>query len=125
MITNSHNIGLIVTMRKYFTAFMAVALAAALFYLVKRNYTGYHSLVSIHNTHWQKVHVQVRMAGNSQRIVFDEYLFQGQSKAFTMSSGDNILYRRDLDPNHPDGVHFTGWSPANCGDSSACAINNP
>lgn len=124
MITNSQSIGLIVTMRKYFTAFMAVALAAALFYIVKRNYTGYHSLVSIHNTHWQKVRVQVRMAANFQKIVFDEYLFQGQSKAFTTNSGD-ILYRRDLDPNHPDGVHFTRWAPANCGDSSACMINNP
>ncbi|MBS1528686.1 MAG: hypothetical protein JSU01_00140 [Bacteroidetes bacterium] len=112
-------------MRKYFTAFMAIALAAALFYIVKRNYTGYNALVSIRNTRWEKVHIQVRTADNTQKLVFDEYLYKGQSKAFTMSSGNKIIYRRDLDPDLPDGVHFTGWTAANCGDSSVCTINNP
>ncbi|HWD89605.1 MAG TPA: hypothetical protein VG367_15845 [Mucilaginibacter sp.] len=124
MITNSQNIGLIIIMRKYFTAFMAIALVAVLFYIVKRNYTGYNALVSIHNARWQKVHVQVRIDDNSRKLVFDEYLYKGQSKAFTKSEGNDIVYRRDLDPDRPDGVHFTNWTPANCGDSSACTINN-
>lgn len=124
MIINSQNIGLI-TMRKYITVFMAVALAAALFYLIKKNYTGYKSLVSIRNTRWQKVHIQVRTDTSPDAPIFDEYLNRGQSRAFTMNEGDNIIYRRDLDPNHPDGVHFTKWTYANCGDSSACTINNP
>lgn len=104
---------------------MSIALAAVLFYVVKRNYTGYHSLVSVHNTRWGKVHIQVRMAGNPQKVVFDGYLYKGQSKAFTMNSGDDILYRRDEDPDHADGIHFTGWKAANCANSSACDINNP
>jgi len=124
MITNSQNIGLI-TMRKYFTAFMAIALATALFYIIKKNYTGYHSLVSVHNTRWQKVHIQVRMADGQQRVVFDEYLYKGQSKAFSMNSGDAIVYRRDEYPDHADGQHFTKWIPANCAGASACDINNP
>ena len=125
MIINSQDIGLIIIMRKYFTVFMAVALALALFYIIKRNYTGYSSLVSIHNSRWHKVHIQVRMADNPRIFVFDEYLYKGQSRAFTMNGGGDIVYRRDLDPNHADGIHFTQWMPANCGDSPACDINNP
>ena len=124
MIISSQNIGLII-MRKYITAFMAIALAATLFYLIKKNYTGYNSLVSIHNTRWQKVHIQVRMDDNPGKPIFDEYLNKGQSRAFTMNDGGNIIFRRDLDPKHPDGVHFPKWMYANCGDSSACTINNP
>lgn len=112
-------------MRKYFTAFTAIALIAVLFYIVERNYTGYSALVSIYNTRWQKVHVQVQTADNSPKMLFDEYLYKGQSKAFTMSGDGGIVYRRDLDPDRPDGIHFTGWTPAKCGDSSACTINNP
>jgi hypothetical protein len=124
MITNSQNIGLII-MRRYFTAFMAIALAAALFYLVKKNYTGYNSLLSVRNTRWQKVHIQVRAENGPGKPIFDEYLDKGQSRAFTITNEDNIIYRRDLDPNHPDGTHFTNWVYVNCGDSSACTINNP
>ena len=124
MITNSQNIGLI-TMRRYFTAFMAIALATALFYLVKKNYTGYKSLVSIRNTRWQKVHIQVRTGSDPAKPIIDEYLDKGQSRAFTINNEADIIYRRDLDPNHPDGVHFTKWAYANCGDSAACIINNP
>jgi hypothetical protein len=104
---------------------MAIALAAVLFYLAKKNYTGYNSLVSIRNTRWQKVRIQVRAKNNPGRPIFDEYLNNGQSKAFTINNGENIFYRRDLDPDHPDGIHFTKWTFANCGDSSACTINNP
>lgn len=124
MITYSQNIGLII-MRRYFTVFMAIALAATLFYLVKKKYTGYNSLVSIRNSRWQKVHIQVRTDDKPGKPIFDEYLNKGQSRAFTMNDGDNIIFRRDLDPNHPDGVHFTKWMYANCGDSTACTINNP
>ncbi|MGZ4001299.1 MAG: hypothetical protein ACXVIY_11745, partial [Mucilaginibacter sp.] len=67
-------------MRKYITAFMAIALVAALFYLIKKNYTGYNSLVSIHNTKWQKVHIQVHMDDNPGKPIFDEYLNRGQSR---------------------------------------------
>lgn len=112
-------------MRRYFTVFMAIALAAALIYLVKKNYTGYNSLISIRNTRWQKVHIQVWTANNPGKPIFDEYLDKGQSRAFTITNEDNIIYRRDMDPNHPDGIHFTNWMYANCGDSSACTINNP
>ena len=124
MIISSHHIGLII-MRKYITVFMAVALAAALFYLIKKNYTGYNSLVSIRNTRWRKVHIQVRADEHPGTPIFDEYLEKGQSRAFTMNDGENVIYRRDLDPDHPDGVHFTKWAYANCGDSAACTINNP
>jgi hypothetical protein len=124
MIIGSQSIGLVV-MRKYITAFMAIALAAALFYLVKKNYTGYNSLVFIRNMRWQKVRIQIRTDDDPAKPVFDEYLNKGQSRAFTMHDGDNIIFRRDLDPNHPDGVHFTEWRRANCGDSAACTINDP
>jgi len=77
MIISSQNIGLII-MRKYITAFMAIALAATLFYLIKKNYTGYNSLVSIRNTRWQKVHIQVRMDNTQGKPIFDEYLNKGQ-----------------------------------------------
>ena len=89
----------------------------------------YNSIVSIVNTRWQKVRVQVREGNNPNplhsRLVFDQYLTKGQSRTFTVSNGDGIIYRRDRDPNHADSVHFTNWIVAKSDNSSTFILNNP
>ena len=102
---------------------------ASLYVAVHRSYIQFNSTVSIKNTHWKKVHVQIRKGfytdPNHAKLIFDQYLTMGQMNTFTVDNGDDILYRRDSDPNHADGVHFTGWKYADCGDSSSCIVNNP
>lgn len=115
-------------MKKYIIAIAAVTVIATLFMTIRRNYIQFNSTVSIKNTHWQKVHVQVRKGyssdPNSNKLIFDQYLTMGQSRAFTID-GDDLLYRRDKDPDHPDGIHFTKWEYANCDNSFSCTIDNP
>jgi len=116
-------------MKKYFTVIMALAIVATLYFVIHRNYIQFNSTVSIKNTRWQKVHVQVRKGynpdPNHDRLIFDQYLTMGQSRTFSVDNGDDILYRRDVDPNNADGKHFTNWTYANCDDSSACTVNDP
>ena len=116
-------------MKKYFTLVMALTFMVTLYLLIYRNYIKYKSTVCIKNTHWQKMHVQVRTGYNSDpfhnRLVFDQYLTLGQSRTFSVDNGDDIMYRRDTDPNHGDGSHFTVWTYANCDNTSTCTVDNP
>src|ERR1700761_4305541 len=97
-----------------------VACMAATYFMVYKTCLEFNSIVSIKNNRWQVVRVQVRKGFNpdplKDKLIFDQLLVQGQSRTFTVDNGDDILYRRDQDPNHPDGVHFTRWTYADCGN---------
>lgn len=116
-------------MKKYLILIIALTVAGSLYFVIHRNFTQFNSTVSIKNTRWQKVHVQVRKGYNPDpyhnKLIFDQYLTMGQSRTFTVNNGDDILYRRDNDPDHGDGIHFTKWAYANCDDSSTCIVDNP
>jgi len=120
---------LLILMKKYFTAFMVIISIAAMVFVLRKNNLRHNSLVSITNTRWQKVHIQVRAGYNPDpshnKLIFDQYLVKGQSRTFSVGHGNDIVYRRDQDPNHADSVHFTSWTYAKFDDSSACMIDNP
>lgn len=115
--------------RKYFTTIFVTGIIALLLFVLYSNYMQFHSTVSITNSRWQKVHVQVKKAFRSgaarSDIIFDQYLVKGQSRSFTVDESDDILYRRDLNPDHADGIHFTNWTHANNDGSAACTIKDP
>jgi len=108
---------------------MALTIIATLYLVFHRNYIQSNSTVSIKNTRWKKVHIQVckgyRSDPSDHKLIFDQYLTRGQSRTFTVDGADNILYRRDKDPNHADGASFTSWTDADCDDSSMCTVDNP
>jgi hypothetical protein len=116
-------------MKRYFTLIMTITILATLYLVIHRNYIQFNSIVSIKNTRWQKVRVQVRKGYNPDpyhdKLIFDQYLTMGQSRTFTVDNGDDILYRRDSNPRQPDGVHFTSWTYANCANSSGCIVEGP
>lgn len=118
-----------VPLKRFFLVLMAFLAIAALSFVIKRSYIQFNAIVSIRNTQWQRVHVQVRKGykqdPENDKLIFDQDLALGQSRTFTVTNGDDIVYRRDADPAHADGKHFTRWSYANCGDSRNCVINNP
>lgn len=115
--------------RKYLTTIFVTGIFAVLVFVLYRNYMPLNSTVSISNSRWQKVHIQVKKTSatipESAGIIFDQYLVKGQSRSFTVNNSDNILYRRDLDPDHPDGVHFTDWTSANNDGWAVCTIKDP
>ncbi|HVW16144.1 MAG TPA: hypothetical protein VHB54_20100 [Mucilaginibacter sp.] len=115
--------------RPYLRTALYIVLMPALYFIVRKNYLEYNSSVSIRNMRWHKVHVQVRKGFDPDpahnKLVFDQYLVLGQSRTFTIDNGDDILYRRDANPNHPDGIHFTAWAYADCAGSSGCSVDNP
>ncbi|MBS1525115.1 MAG: hypothetical protein JST19_05665 [Bacteroidetes bacterium] len=115
--------------RVYLWASLYIVLMLALYFIVRKSYLEYNSSISIRNMRWHRVHVQVRKGFNPDpghnKLVFDQYLALGQSRTFTIDDGDDIMYRRDVDPDHPDGVHFTNWAYADCAGSSACSVDNP
>src|SRR6202012_3167162 len=96
----------LIMVRKHYTLLMVPALIIAFFFIVRNNFTHINSFISITNTRWQKVHIQIREASdqNSDKLIFDQYLVKGQTRAFSIDNANNILYRRDLNPNHADGV---------------------
>jgi hypothetical protein len=116
-------------MKKYLAILMALLLIVALIFILRKNFMQYNPIVSIINTRWQKIHIQVREGDNpnplSNKLIFDQCLTKGQSRTFTVNIGDNIIYRRDRDPNHADSVHFTNWIVAKCDNSSTFILNNP
>src|SRR5437588_3708278 len=100
-------------MSKYLTALIVLILMATLFFIIHKNFGSHNPVVSIINTRWPKIHIQVREGDNpnplSNKLIFDQYLTKGQSRSFAVDNGDNIIYRRDRDPNHADSVNFTNW----------------
>jgi hypothetical protein len=115
--------------KKYLTIVMALAIIAVIFFIFRKNYMRYNSMVSIVNTRWPKVHIQVREGNNPDpmhnKLIFDQYLTKGQSRMFTVDDSDNIMYRRDTDPNYGDSVHFTNWIVAKSDNSSTFILDNP
>jgi len=115
--------------RKYFTTIFVTGIIALLLFVLYRNYMQFNSTVSITNSRWQKVHIQVKKPPRSglerAGIIFDQYLVKGQSRSFTVDDSNDILYRRDLDPDHADGIHFTNWTHANNDGSAVCTIKDP
>lgn len=118
-----------VTMRKYFTIIMVIGCIIAMIFAIRRNFMQFNSIVSIRNSQWEKVHIQVRKGFSDDpsrdQLIFDQFLDKGQSRSFTVDNGDDIVYRRDLDPNHPDGKHFTKWTYANYDGATICSVDNP
>lgn len=117
-------------MNKYFITAMALTIVATLYLVVHRNYAQFNSTVSIKNTRWKKVRIQICKGYRTgtppkDKLIFDQFLAKGQSRTFTVDNGDNILYRRDKDPDHADGVSFTSWTYADCDDSLMCTVDNP
>ena len=64
------------------------------------------------NQDWPSVSFEVRIGNNaepeSNRLVGDPTLLQGESWR-TLSSGENVWYRREADPFSHDG-HWQGWT---------------
>jgi len=118
-----------IVMKKYLAVTMVLFLIAALFFILRKNFMQYNPIVSIVNTRWQKIHIQVREGENpnplNNKLIFDQCLTKGQSRSFMVDNGDNIIYRRDRDPNHADSIHFTNWIVAKCDNSSTFILNNP
>lgn len=116
-------------MKKYLTTLLVISCMVASMFAIRKNFMQSNSIISIRNSQWMKVHIQVRKGysdnPNHDHLIFDQFLDKGQSRAFTVANGDDIVYRRDLDPNHPDGRHFTKWTYANYDNSSICSIDNP
>ena len=108
---------------------MVLSIIVAVFFIFRKNFMQYNPVVSITNTKWQKIRIQVRAGDSpnplSNKLIFDQYLTKGQTRIFTVGNGDNIVYRRDSDPNHADSVHFTNWIVAKCDNSSTFILNNP
>ncbi len=128
MIISYPNI-LLITMKKYFTTIMVIGCIVASVFAVRRNFMHFNSIVSIRNSQWEKVHVQVRKGFSDDpgrdQLIFDQFLEKGQSRSFTVDNGDDVVFRRDLNPDHPDGKHFTRWAYANDGGSGICSVDNP
>ena len=120
---------LFIMMKKYSAMVFLVAMVVSVIFIVRRNYMQFNSIVSVSNSRWANVHIQICKAGNgdpaTDKLIFDQSLSKGQSRTFTINNGDDIVYRRDLDPNHPDGKHFTNWTYANYDGSSVCSIDDP
>ncbi|HZX59813.1 MAG TPA: hypothetical protein VFE54_13845 [Mucilaginibacter sp.] len=119
----------VIVMKKYLAILIVLFLIVALFFILHKNFMQYNPIVSVVNTRWQKIHIQVRAGDKpnplSNKLIFDQCLTRGQSRSFTVDNGDNIIYRRDRDPNHADSVHFTNWIVAKCDNSSTFILNNP
>jgi len=120
---------LTVIMKRYLTTLLAIAIIITLILIIRRSYIQYNSIVSIRNSRWERVRIQVRKGfapdPANDKLIFDQFLTKGQARAFTIDNGDDIVYRRDLDPNHADGIHFTPWTYANCDGSSTCTVYDP
>lgn len=128
MVISYQNIPFII-MKKYFTALLVIICIVVSIFAVRKNFMQFNSIVSIRNSQWEKVHIQVRKGYSddpvNDHLIFDQFLDKGQSRSFTVDNGDDIVYRRDLDPDHPDGKHFTKWTYANYDGSSICSVDNP
>lgn len=118
-----------ITMKKYFTVLLVIICILVSVFAIRKNFMQFNSIVSIRNSQWKTVHIQVRKGYSDDpghdNLIFDQFLDKGQSRSFTVDNGDDVVYRRDLDPDHPDGKHFTKWAYANNGGSSICSIDNP
>ncbi|MFI5160960.1 MAG: hypothetical protein ACHQHN_06760 [Sphingobacteriales bacterium] len=116
-------------MKKYLAIVMMIGLASVVFFIFQKNHMQYSAVVSIKNTRWQRVRIQVREGENldslNSKLIFDQYLSKGQSRSFTIDNRNNIIYRRDRDPNNADNLHFTKWIVAKCDNSSTFILNNP
>ena len=116
-------------MRKYFTTLIVIGCIIASIFAIRRNFMQFNSIVSIRNSQWEKVHIQVRKGFSDDpsrdQLIFDQFLDKGQSRSFSVDNGDDVVYRRDLNPNHPDGKHFTEWSYANNVGSTICSVDTP
>jgi len=125
----SYQTTLVATMRKYFTTLIVIGCIIASIFAIRRNFMQFNSIVSIRNSQWEKVHIQVRKGFSDDpsrdQLIFDQFLDKGQSRSFSVDNGDDIVYRRDLNPNHPDGKHFTEWSYANNDGSTICSVDTP
>jgi hypothetical protein len=128
MVENFPNTPFIV-MKKYLAIVMVLCLASAIFFIFQKNHVQYNAVVSIINTRWQKVRIQIREGDKPDplrcRLIFDQYLTKGQSRTFTVDKGNNIIYRRDSNPNKADSMHFTKWIAAKCDNSSTFILDNP
>ncbi len=83
--------------------------------------------VTIINKYWNSLHLQVRVGNQSvpenNSLVKDVILKKNES----VSVDYDVLcyYRRDADPDHPDGVNFTTWTGAGCFRDKPCVVDNP
>lgn len=83
--------------------------------------------VTIINKYWNSLHLQVRAGNNSipenNVLVRDVVLKKGES----ISVDYDVLcyYRRDADPDRPDGKNFTTWTAAGCSRNQPCTVDNP
>jgi hypothetical protein len=116
-------------MRKYFITVIVLFSAATLYLVIRKNYLEFNSTVSIKNTRWEKVHIQVRKGYSPDplrnKLIFDKDLALGESHTFKVDNGDDIIYRRDKDPDHADGKHYTNWIYANCYNASYRMVDDP
>lgn len=81
--------------------------------------------VTILNKYWTNFRLQVRVGNftNPERneLKYNDNVKQGGSVPFSTTTPNSVFYRRDANPNNPDGVHFTNWTSVGYGTT----IDNP
>jgi hypothetical protein len=114
-------------MKKYFILMMAFSALLAVCGFFLKDVPAIKSNVSFVNRSWHSIHLQVRIGQNADasqdRLVFDKFLLRGQKLTLKATEPQILLYRRDANPDHADGRHFTEWTAANC-DGGNCVISN-
>jgi|SRR6185437_11042553 len=86
------------------------------------NYT-----VTFINKYWANMHLQVRVGNNSQPENNPLFYDKNLPRNTPLPIGYDVLcwYRRDANPDRPDGVHFTNWTSTGCFRGSPCTVDNP
>jgi hypothetical protein len=110
-----------------FFMLLFVVLASTVAFKMPKMKMHHNATITIVNKYWASIHLQVRVGNYSDplqnQLQYDGSLAQSDSKSFPVSAPNTVIYRRDANPNNPDGSHFTNWTFANC--TSDCVIDNP
>ena len=79
------------------------------------------------NKYWNNFHLQIRVGNNSNPENNAVYYNGNLAHGYQLAVPYDVFcwYRRDANPNQPDGVHFTNWTSAGCFRNTPCTIDNP
>lgn len=82
--------------------------------------------VTFINKYWNNLHLQVRVGNQSNpesnQLVQDVTL--GRNQSVTVDYDVLCYYRRDSNPDEPNGS-FTTWTSTGCFSNQSCVVDNP